>query len=159
MLRERLGAAGDAGRYAASYVENRMNNKVSRPPTVWLTQTLLVLFSLLMLGVTVLNLVMLAARARGGAPVLALLVGFIIPLGFMLLLLVAFWGLAKRKKYGKWLALLSLVLLWAVIILGQLLRPTGPLRYYEYTSTAELVGAAIFYVFIHGLFLALIMRL
>jgi len=136
-----------------------MNNTVSRPPTVWLTQAILALFSLLMLGATALNLVMLPSRVGGGAPILAVVAGFLIPLGFMLLLIVAFWGLAKRKTYGRWLGLLSLALLWAIILLGQLLRPAGPLKYYEYNSTAETAGAAIAYVFIHGLFLVLIVRM
>lgn len=136
-----------------------MSDRVSRPPTIWLTQTILALFSLLLLGAAALNLVMLLGGAGGGVPILAVAAGSLIPLGFVLLLLAAFWGLAKRKVYGRWLGLLSLALLWALILLGQLLRPAGPLRYYEYNSAAELAGAAIFYVFIHGLFLVLVVSL
>jgi hypothetical protein len=77
----------------------------------------------------------------------------------VLLFVVSFRGLAKRKTHGRWLGLLSLLLLWGVIILVQLRRPTGPFKYYEYDNTAQVAGAVISYVLFHGLFLFLILRL
>jgi hypothetical protein len=55
--------------------------------------------------------------------------------------------------------LVSIILLWVFISLAQLLRPTGPWKYYEYDSTAQLFGAAVFYVLLHGMFLASILGL
>jgi hypothetical protein len=59
-----------------------------------------------------------------------------------LLLVIAFWGLAKRKNYGRWLGVLSLLLLWGLIIFIKLRRPPGPYKYYEYDNPAQLAGAA-----------------
>ena len=130
-----------------------------RPLTVWLTQALLIIFVLLCLTGLLLNLVMLAGRLGQGASIIGAAVGVSIILGFVLLLLAAFWGLAKRKMYGRWLGLLSLVLLWALFAITQYAPPTGPWKLYEYDSTAQLVGAAIFQAIVHVLFLTLILRL
>ena len=75
------------------------------------------------------------------------------------LLLVAFWGLAKRKNYGRWLGVLSLLFFWSLIILIKLRRPSGPYQYYEYDNFAQLAAAIIVQVLLHGLILFLILRL
>lgn len=132
---------------------------MKRPPTVWLTQTLLIIFALLWLGVLLLNLVRLSGKVGGGSSIVRAAIGFVIILSFVLLLLAAFWGLAKRKVYGKWLGLVSLILLWVFFAITQYLPPAGPWKPYEFNNTAQLVGAAIFQACVHALFLALILRL
>jgi hypothetical protein len=138
-----------------------MIDRNKRPPTVWLTQSLLIIFALLLLSVLLLDLTMLLSRMRAGEdlPLVGAVIGFLIILGFALLLLIAFWGLAKRKRYGKWLGVLSLIFLWALILFAQVYRPKGRLQYYKYDSPAQWVGGVIVRVFISGLFLVLISRL
>lgn len=135
-----------------------MDNSIKRPPTIWLTQILLMIFALLWISSLTINLVMIARRGSVLSP-LRLVLGVSILSGFVFLLLVAFWGLAKRKPYGKWLGVLSLICLWFLFLYIQLRPPSGPFKRYEFNSPAELVGAAISGLVISGLFLALILRL
>lgn len=44
-------------------------------------------------------------------------IGFSVVFGMFFLLLIAFWGLAKRKMYGKWLGLISLIIVCCIFIL------------------------------------------
>lgn len=135
-----------------------MNSRIKRPPTVWLTQTLLIIFALLWLSSILLNLAMLS-RAGEGFPLIHAAIGLAIIIGFVLLLLIAFWGLARRKMYGKWLGVLSLILLWGFLLYTQIRPTTGPWKRYEFNSPAELFGAVIAQVLISALFLVLILRL
>jgi hypothetical protein len=94
-----------------------MNTIIKHPPAIWLTQLLLALFALLWLSIFVLNLVrMLRDGLSEGISIVLPIVGYSIILCFVFLLLLAFWGLAKREVYGKWLGLLSLILLWGLIL-------------------------------------------
>ena len=63
--------------------------KIKRPPSVWITQILLVIFALIFL------------------------LPFILPL-----CLAAFWGLAKRQMYGRWLGVSLLVLEGCLMFMG-----------------------------------------
>lgn len=130
-----------------------------RPLTVWLTQILLIIFALLWIGVLFLNLMMLPGRLGRGATIVGAAVGGSIILSFVLLLLVAFWGLAKRKMYGRWLSLISLIFLWVFFAITQYFPPAGAWKRYEFNNTAELVGAAIFQACVHAVFLILTLRL
>lgn len=132
---------------------------MKRPPAVWLTQTLLLIFALLWLGVLLLNLVMLPGRVGRGGSIIGAMVGVAIIFSFVLLLVIAFWGLAKRKMFGRWLGLILLILLWVLFAITQYFPPAGPWKRYEFDNTAQLVGATIFQACVHGLFLVLILRL
>lgn len=136
-----------------------MNSGIKRPPSVWLTQTLLMIFALLWLGILVLNLVTLPGRIAEVESILRVGIGFSIILCFVLLLLISFWGLAKRKMYGKWLGLVSLIFIWGLIIYTQLFPSTGHYKRYEYDNAAQLAGAFFTLSLIHALFLTLILRL
>lgn len=138
--------------------ETFMNTKLKRPPTVWLAQTLLMIFGLFFIFSLLLNLT-IALRREEGIPVIAVVMLCAVNLGVVTLFLTSFWGLARRKNYGRWLGVASLTLIWSLMLLGQVFRPSGPLPYYEYTNTAQLVGAAVATVCINGLFLLLIFRL
>jgi hypothetical protein len=71
----------------------------------------------------------------------------------------AFWGLAKRKVYGKWHAIVSLLIFWGLITYTQLFPPRGPYQRYEYNNAAEVAGAFFALWLIHALFLIVILRL
>ncbi len=132
---------------------------IRRPPAVWLTQILLVVFTLLMLSVLLLDIAMLLTRHEELSLLFPLLVVFAIMFAIVLLFASSFWGLAKAKPYGRWLGVSSMVLVWGLIIFAQLRRPSGPLKYYEYDNTAQVVGAVVAQLLLHALFLTLIVRL
>jgi hypothetical protein len=135
-----------------------MDDNVKRPPPILLTQILLMIFALLWLSSLITNLVMIARSGSTLSPFRVVL-GVSILSGFVFMLLVAFWGLAKRKLYGKWLGVVSLICLWLLVLYIQLRPPNGPLKRYEFSSSGELAGAAISVVVISGLFLTLIFSL
>jgi hypothetical protein len=135
-----------------------MNDRIKRPPTVWLAQALLIIFALLGTTSLALNLATLVEGDGSVSPTRAT-IGLSVILGFVLLLLAACWGLAKAKVYGRWLGIIALVLVWGLILYTQIRPPTGPLKRYEYNSPAERVGAISMQVFISALFLTLIFRL
>jgi hypothetical protein len=78
-----------------------MEGKINRPPTVWLTQTLLIILALLWLGIIALNLSRLPGRIGGGTSILRWVVGFSLIFCFVLLLLISFWGLVKYHRTHK----------------------------------------------------------
>jgi hypothetical protein len=122
---------------------------MKRPLTIWLTQCVLVIFALLFLSVFLINLVMLLSHLEEFS-VLRAVVGYSVILGFILLLVVAFCGLARRRMYGRWLGVLSLVLLSGLLILIKVRHPSGPYQYYEYHNNAELAGAVLVQVLLQG---------
>jgi NADH:ubiquinone oxidoreductase subunit 6 (subunit J) len=134
-------------------------NNIKRPPAVWLTQSLLVLFALLFLSVFLLNVVNLLRNPGAEFSVIATIIGYSVMVGMVLLLVSAFLGLARRKIYGKWLGLLSLILIWALLLFMQLRPPSGLYKRFEYDNSAQVAGAAISQILLHGLFLILILRL
>ena len=132
---------------------------MNRPPTIWLTQSLLLLFALMFLAVLLVNLAFLLGHPDERFSLIGTVVTYSVTLGLVVLFAFALWGLARRAAYGRWLGLISLVLLWGLIIFMKVNRPSGPYKYYEYENTAQLVGAVIGQVLLHGLFLVLIVRL
>ncbi len=130
-----------------------------RPPTIWITQALVIIFALLILFALLINVVVLLTHLDGEFSVIRTLIGYSVMLSVVLLLAIAFWGLAKQKNYGRWLGVLSLLLFWGLLILLKVRRPSGPYEYYEYDNAAQLAGAIIVQVVLHGLILLLILRL
>jgi hypothetical protein len=134
------------------------STKPKRPVTVWLAQGLLLFFLLVWLVSLVLNLVGVA-RNGSDASALRILVGFSIITGYGLMLLIAFWGLARRKMYGKWLGVASLSFIWLLVVYIQIRPPRGPYQRYEYQNSAQVAGAVIAVLVISSLFLIVILRL
>ena len=134
------------------------STKPKRPVTVWLAQGLLLIFLLVWLVSLVLNLVGVA-RNGSDASALRILVGFSIITGYGLMLLIAFWGLARRKMYGKWLGVASLSFIWLLVVYIQIRPPQGPYQRYEYQNSAQVAGAVIAALVISSLFLIVILRL
>ena len=126
--------------------------------TVWLAQGLLLIFLLVWLVSLVLNLVGVV-RNGSDASALRILIAFLIITGYGLMLLVAFWGLAKRRMYGKWLGVASLSFIWLLILYVQIRPPRGPYQRYEYQNSAQVAGAVIAALVTSSLFLIVILRL
>jgi hypothetical protein len=132
---------------------------MKRPPTIWLTQALVIVFGLLILCAFLINFVVLLTHLGEEFSIIRTLVVYAVMLSVVLLLAITSWGLAKRKNYGRWLSVLFLLLFWGLLLLMKLRRPSGPYQYYEYENPAQLAGAVIVQVLLHGLILLLILRL
>ena len=117
------------------------------------------IFGLLLLSAVLINFIVLLTHLGEEFSIVRTLLVYSVMLGVVLLLAIAFWGLAKRKNYGRWLGVLSLLLFWGLLILLKLRRPSGPHQYYEYDNPAQLAGAVIVQVVLHTLILLLILRL
>jgi hypothetical protein len=135
-----------------------MNNSARRPATVWIAQVLLLTFALVWMFSLTINLLLIARDGTTRSP-LRVAVGAALLFGVVLLMLTAFWGLARKRVYGKWLGVLGLIILWAAIVYTQIRPVAGPIRQFEYNSKAELVGASITAVLISIGFLTLIVKL
>jgi len=124
-----------------------MTNKVKRPISVWIAQVLLAIFLLSFVYAFV-----ILARASTGADDLA-----IIALIFVALVTSAFWGIARRKPYGRWLSIIvfSLTLIISLWTLFAIL--SDPLDRDE--SSTEKITGIVTQVLLSGLFLALILRI
>ncbi len=132
---------------------------MKRPPTIWLTQALVIIFGLLILFAFLINFVVLLTHLGEEFSIVRTLLVYVVMLGVVLLLAIAFWGLAKRRNYGRWLSVFLLLLFWGPLVLIQLRRPSGPYQYYEYDNPTQIAGAVIVQVLLHGLILLLILRL
>lgn len=135
-----------------------MNNKAKRPISIWITQILLIIFILLFLFASLINLVSLFNNANAvSSNIFGVIVYLLITISLILLFLISFWGLAKRKIYGRWLGVTSLALVGIFVIIGQLFRPKGPIEYYEYENNTQLISAYITQGVMLTLFLTLIL--
>ncbi len=87
-----------------------MNEPVYRPPSVWITQALLLPFlvaTAIALPITLLQCFSSEQMQSCSSPhrILAFLSSFLC----FAVVLLTFWGLQKRKRYGKWLAVSLLI--------------------------------------------------
>ena len=138
---------------------------MKRPPAVWLTQTLLLFYAVLWAFRILVSLATLVSV--GSVSITRAEIGRAIGSGFVLVFLTAFWGLAQRKMYGKWLGVLSLSILWGLslyVYFYPYIWPnagpsTGLFMHYEYNSPEEEGAAMIAEVLISAMYLTLILRL
>ena len=134
----------------------QITEKKKRPPAVWITQILVLLFgiwfSYSFVGVAGATLDSTEANVRRAmwALFLVLLVS---------ILGATFWGLTKRTRWGKWLGVLILLLVWSLVVYVQLYPPSGPIKPYEYTNETQVSGGKIGNVLINFLIGLLVFRL
>ncbi|MCM1984953.1 hypothetical protein [Lyngbya confervoides] len=90
---------------------------VYRPPSVWITQFLLMVSLIGLVISLIITLVLcFSANPPFGCP-LSFLIGILMSrLLAIALNFLAFWGLQRRKRYGKWLAVSLLVAGMVVVI-------------------------------------------
>ncbi len=89
-----------------------MANKVKRPISVWIAQILFVLYALLVVLAFFLAIMTTQPSNRSFPGVLFTAIANVI---FVALSTTAFWGMAARKPYGRWLGvgLLSFMVIFA----------------------------------------------
>ena len=92
-----------------------MENTIKRPISVWIAQVFLFITSLLMVALLIVNIVS-RADSLGPPGVFAILVAMLFPLFFFSLFFVAFWGLQRRKRWGRYLATLILLFAWIIAV-------------------------------------------
>ena len=135
-------------------MENLANNQ-KRPPTIWLTQLLLVIFGLMFLWLLQSGVSSIIREPLQLRYILYLLV----LCGFLLLLGTTFWQLVRKTRKGKWLGLASLLFMWSIVLMGQLRPANGPIQRYEYNNEAQRAGASTGQLVIHLMFATLTLRL
>ena|SRR5687767_2474118 len=134
-----------------------MENKITRPISVWIGQIVMIGGALLFLVAFVLVIFMLTTL---GVPYVAMiLMAAAIYLGLMGLFITAFVGMARRKQWGRWLAVGALSLVVFFGILGQITQPSGPFQRYEYDNVNEAAVGFMTGIFILGLLLWLTLSL
>jgi hypothetical protein len=87
-----------------------MNNSIYRPPSVWITQALLVPFLIstaIALPIALFQCFSAEQTQSCSSPIIV--TSFATGLFSFVLVLLTFWGLQKRKQYGRWLAVILLV--------------------------------------------------
>lgn len=136
-----------------------MKEGAKRPATVWLTQVMLVIFLLLDIFIIVNGLVYASAAGQSIMWSFRQILWLIALFSVAVMLVAAFWGLVKRKAYGRWLSLALLTFLWAIMLLSQLYPSPGPIKRYEYDNGTQRVAGGVTQVVIHALILTLLFRL
>jgi hypothetical protein len=133
-----------------------MLQNTSRPPSVLITQVILIcLGGLWLVG----GPLFLLASIKNPAVSMVYLVFGVLMIVFSLSFLVGFWGLAKRKGYGRWIGVIGLSLLLLSIFLGNAFPSSEPHPFSEYKTIAESTGAMAASIVFYGLIIFLIYRL
>jgi hypothetical protein len=148
-------------------------DRIKRPPSVWITQAITLLFLILFLFGGISSIVRCLLSGASKCPSLEILLrAIVVSGGISTILFFTFWGLLRRKRYGKWLGVMSLALLLGLFLIGEQSRViygyilsggqvkrAMPAGYYDFSNDAQLIGAATFHVLLHLSLLVLIFRL
>jgi hypothetical protein len=118
-----------------------METKPKRPISVWIAQIVMILGSLLFLLPLVFLLFLPGAAGIGSIFGLVFLVTIYIGISFLFGL--AFWGMARRRSYGRWIAVGMLSFFVATALLGTITRPSGPLPYAEYENATQAIAGFV----------------
>lgn len=136
-----------------------MSEKISRPPSVLITQVILVVLGSLWGFAAGLNLFFAFSLIGNLTQFVFAVIPGIIFFIFSAVFLVGFWGIMKRRNYGRLIGVIVLSVMSVIIFLGNIFRPKGPMEYYEYKNAAELAGAILAGIIFYGLMSLLIYRL
>jgi hypothetical protein len=136
-----------------------MSQRISRPPSVLITQVILIMVGGIWLVGGLLHLFATFMTSTAPAQIIVNVIFGLLILAFSISFLTGFWGLVKRKRYGRWIGVIGLSLLLLSILLGNVIRPAGPLTYDEYKNRGEVVWAVIAAIIFYGLIILLIYRL
>jgi hypothetical protein len=133
-----------------------MLQNTSRPPSVLITQVILIcLGGLWLVGGP---LFLLASVKDPGQATVYVLFGLLM-IASSVSFLVGFWGLLKRKSYGRWIGVVGILLLLLSVFIGNASSPAGPLGYNGYSSSAQAVAVAAASIAFYGVIIFLVYRL
>lgn len=130
-----------------------MSDKLNRFPPVRLAQGALLLCVLQWLLTLVMFLTSPPSTTEGGGAPPFNVRGFLFLLGCVALPLGSFLGLVRRKAYGRWLGLVTLILEWVFIVYAEATRLEWP------REGGRLVFVIILHGLLHALFLSAIFHL
>ena len=85
-----------------------MQTKPKRPPSVWISQIILVIYIAVTALPVMIGILGVLASNMPTRDVISFIIGAAILLSLSVLFAVAFWGLAKRKVWGRWLTVVIL---------------------------------------------------
>ena len=140
-----------------------MENSMKRPVSVWIAQILILIsglpFSFIALLSVLSDSIFLKQAGPTAFSLFAVVLFAILKLALVSVYIFAFWGLAKRKEYGRWLAIIWLVLIIGLSVVGQIFRTSGPMEYYKYENSAQLLGGFLASALIYGLLGLLLYKL
>jgi len=148
-------------------------DRIKRPPSVWITQAIVLLFLIPFFFGGISPIVRCLFSGASNCPSLEILLrAILVSGGISTIVFFTFWGLLRRKRYGKWLGVMSLTLLlglllkseqsrviYGYILSGGRVKKAMPAGYYDFSNDAELIGAATFTVLLHLSLTLLIFRL
>lgn len=124
-----------------------MTEKQSRPLSVWFTQIFTALFfgACLLAMVSVLRGLISGTRSAG---MLGLMLSMTLASGLAVLFGAAFWGLMKRRKYGRWLGVVSMSLIFLIAAQAHFDPLKKPQGLVSYDSQAEWFGGLLGLLFL-----------
>jgi hypothetical protein len=133
-----------------------MLQNTSRPHSVLITQVILIcLGGLWLVGGP---LFLLASIKSPAAAIVYLVSGSVMILSSTAFL-VGFWGLVKRKSYGRWIGVIGMSLLLLSIFIGNVFPSSGLSASSDNNRIAESAGAMIASVVFYAVIIFLIYRL
>jgi hypothetical protein len=106
-----------------------------RPISVWIALIVIALLGLLFIFAWFVMLVAIV-KSTGGFN-LGILAVTVLYLGFLLGLSFSFFGLQKRKTWGRWLSIGVLLVVWFIFLTAQVAQTDGPIKRYEYSNSTE----------------------
>ena len=124
---------------------------MKRPPSIWITQILIGILVLIFCSNVLQNL-----RLDLTQSISRQLTGRLIILSLLSFLLFAFWGLVKKRQWGKWMGIYSLLLIWAMMTYSQVVPHN---QHYQYNNDAQRAGAASGMIMMQMGMILLILRL
>ncbi len=134
-----------------------------RPIVIWIAQIVLVIvgipFTLVALFTLPRDAVYFAQAGISAQSALQFLLLIVLRLGFVALFFFAFWGLLKRRSYGRWMSVAAIGLFTIISIVGQIWRPSGPMEYWEYENETQRTAGVFTQVTIYGLIFFFLYRL
>lgn len=136
-----------------------ITEKVRRPPSVWITQILLGLLGAFWGLMFLTQFVLTITRFGSAAELVFGLFASLIVGTFALVFLTGFWGLFRRRVYGRWIGVVGVAFVTVASLLGSIVRPGDPSQYYQYTNSSQLFGAVTAQLVLTGLLLFLAYRL
>lgn len=131
-----------------------METKPKRPLSVWIAQILLLIFTLVFSASTVAAVVGLFSS--GASLNIRFLMAIVLNICIVLAFVAAFWGMAQRRPYGRWIGVGMLSLMFVMSIVGQTMQTEGPLKPYEYDNATQRMAGLMTQLVMGALFLSLI---
>jgi hypothetical protein len=125
----------------------------TRPASVWIAQVIMFLLAAIWGLAGLLNIYYMVIRTGPGDRSILNIASMISSIVFSIVFIIGLEGLARRKNYGRWIAVAGL----SLVFVGGVLNSFA--RFGRYRSPAESLGALTFGLVLFGLLGFLVYRL